>query len=310
MLPASEPSLPDFRQLPKQAQKDLSPEARLELRLARERRAEFIALAGELTSAETLRTKWNYVGSASARTPVSSLTAHAKKILGVNWPPSQPFENGYSVFNFWREAFERAGILVFQCSVDPDEFRAAAIVETPFPVVLISSKDPVSARVFSLLHELGHVLLGESNLSLVWQSNRVTEIFCNRFAAEILMPEPILRADPTVVSMKGRAVEDGDLRKLSRRFGTSMYAMAVRLCDLQIQNRRILDAFKPQFSRETVRTGGGGDYYSNQVARLGPLLIQTTLRAVEGDSITPMDAYRILGVKPSYLENLRMAIGT
>lgn len=308
-LPDPEPALPDFRSLPKGGKKELSSDALLEIRLARERQREFEELTQQPGGDAV--PQCDFAGSAKLATPVAELAARAKEKLGVDWPMATPLPSGYAVFNFWRSAFERAGILVFQCTVELDEFRAAAIVETQFPAVLISSKDYIYARVFSLLHELGHVFLGQSNLSLVTEGGvNKSEAYCNQFAAEILMPGAAFRRDPAVVKLKGADIGSNELTGLSKRFGVSRHAAAMRLVDFNVQDRRILRLFSHVFSHESSPSGGGGNYYANQVSHLGPMLIQTTLQAMDRENITIMDAYRILGVKPSYLESLRLAVGT
>lgn len=308
-LPPADAELPDFRRLPSESRSELSAEARLELRKARERREEFIALAQQMGALKPGSGDWKFVGSATLQTPLKDLASHARSLLGVDWPPLAPLSSNHAIFNFWREALERAGILVFQGTIATDEFRAAAIAETPFPVILVSSSDFVLARVFSLLHELGHLLLGESNVSLVVKGGVETEAYCNRFAAEMLMPEAVFRKDPDVAALTKRTVTRSELRTISRRYGVSMQAAAVRLCDLKLQSPRLVSVFKGQFERETEASSGGGNYYATQIAQLGPMLISTTLRAVESDTITAMDAYRILGVKPGNLEQLRFTLG-
>jgi Zn-dependent peptidase ImmA (M78 family) len=305
-IPEPEPALPDFRSLPS-GRKELSSDALLEIRLARERQREFEEIAEQPDSDIK---PCSFAGSATLKTPVPELAARAKDLLGVQWPAANPLPSGYAVFNFWRAAFERSGVLVFQCTVELDEFRAAAIVETQFPAVLISSKDYIFARVFSLLHELGHVLLGQSNLSLVTDEGQASEKYCNQFAAEMLMPGSVFRHDPAVSKLTSRNITAGELTGLSRRFGVSRLAAAMRLVDLDIQNRSILPFLARTLANDSESASGGGNYYSNQVSHLGPLLIQTTLQAMDRDAITVMDAYRILGVKPSYLETLRLAVGT
>ena len=74
-----------------------------------------------------------------------------------------------------------------------DEFRAFALVDNYAPLVFINSNDSTSGRLFSLLHELVHILMGKNNFyndrySAHGQINPA-ETICNAVAAEILVPD-------------------------------------------------------------------------------------------------------------------------
>ena len=173
---------------------------------------------------------------------------------------------------------------------------------------MLSSRDSAKARVFSLLHEVGHVLLGQSAISMVWGSGDAVERFCNRLAAEVLLPEADIRADSLVARLHGRQAGREDLRELSRKYWVSMYAVAVRLCELGLQPRSILAGwrskqYEPAAGAEPGE--GGPSYYTTQVSHLGAPLLSTTFRASDEGLISLVEAARILGMKARNLEKLR-----
>ncbi|MEI6231874.1 MAG: XRE family transcriptional regulator [Planctomycetota bacterium] len=306
-MPPGEPALPDFRRLPETAKGELSSHARLELRLARERRAAVLELLPQTEGPPDMK-RWEFVGSATRNTPIPELAAKARQILGVTLATQSGWTTEYQALNGWKQAFEDAGIFVFQCSLDIEEFRAAAMVEKPYPVVLVNTKDAPLGRVFSLLHELGHIFLGQSNISSVWDGGGNDEVYCNRFAAETLMPGTVLAQDRRITSLKGQEASFDDVHGVARRYWVSAHAAALRMKDFGIRTDTVLRKLIAQATaaRNTPRESEGGPtYYVTQASHLGTLLIRSTLRGMDENVITIMEASKILGVKAKNLEKLR-----
>lgn len=96
---------------------------------------------------------------------------------------------------------------------------------------------------FSIAHELGHYFLHKDSSNLFIDAapiyfrddhssdgTEIREIQANAFAAELLMPEHILRAQ-----LKNRPLDAFDelaLRQLAVRFGVSVQALTIRLTKL------------------------------------------------------------------------------
>jgi len=306
--PPAETMPADFRRLRGTQAQELAPQTRLEIRLAKERRQAFLEMAEKL-SGQADAQQWGYVSSATVQSSVLDVAGRVRELLGVSLQTQMNWDHEYEAFRAWKDAVERAGMLVFQCSLELQELRAAAIVEVPYPALLLNTKDSAKARIFSLLHEVGHVFLGQSAISSVWDSDYDTERYCNQLAAEVLLPRDTLRADPLVVALRGQMASVDDLRALSRKYWVSMHAVAIRLVELHLQPEALRQRYETQLRRESatpIPAGGGGpSYYVTQVSHLGVPLVATTLRAADEDFITVIDAARLLGVKAGHLEKLR-----
>ena len=75
---------------------------------------------------------------------------------------------------YLRALIEQAGVLVFISStvgnnntrpLDINEFRGFALSDPYAPLIFINSSDSVSAQIFTMIHELAHIMLGESGIS-------------------------------------------------------------------------------------------------------------------------------------------------
>lgn len=113
-----------------------------------------------------------------------------------------------------RRGAESAGIIVVTNGIvgnnthqklDPEEFRGFVLCDNYAPLIFINGSDAKSAQMFTLAHELAHLWLGKDglfNLLDLEVSQDDVERFCNKVAAEILIPTAELRACWSIDSQK------------------------------------------------------------------------------------------------------------
>ena len=113
-----------------------------------------------------------------------------------------PIGDSRIFFNYWRNAAEANGVLVFQAEhVPPDEMSAFSLSDRPLPAVVLNIKEAYAARSFSLCHELTHIMLGEPGLCNMHENGskhgqRNVEVFCNHVAGAVLMPASEMLRSP------------------------------------------------------------------------------------------------------------------
>jgi Zn-dependent peptidase ImmA (M78 family) len=206
-------------------------------------------------------------------------------------------------------AIETAGVLVMKSGIvgnntrrklDPDEFRGFALVDVYAPLVFVNGSDSKAAQLFTLVHELVHVWIGESalsNLQATYAPAQQVERYCNAVAAEYLVPEEPLR-----LAVGGSTQEDAALvQSLRGRFKVSSLVILRRLRDIgRLKDDRFRQLYREEveeFQRREERKPDGGDYYRNQPVkvsrRFAVALVGSTL---EGK--TPYrDAFALLDMK-------------
>src|SRR5262245_31292398 len=189
----------DYRRLPdSMTTARQSPELRLEIRKAWNRREIALELLNEMQEAPP-----SFNLSALPDADPEAAAGAIREALGVSLETQSTWRQEYEAWTGWRAAVERVGALVFQAAELPiEEARGFSIAEFPMPVIVANSKDTPRGRVFSLLHELVHIARRQSGVCDLDERGRPTsadarvEVYCNHVAAAVLMPRVAFLADP------------------------------------------------------------------------------------------------------------------
>lgn len=102
----------------------------------------------------------------------------------------------------------------------------ATYVDNKFPVIVVNGKFSVERKRFTLLHELGHLLLNLPNCEVTEE-----EKFCNRFASEFLLPRHLLINE---FGNKRKHVSFTELVSIQKKYGISIPAIIYRLVEAEI----------------------------------------------------------------------------
>ena len=108
-----------------------------------------------------------------------------------------------------------------------------------FPIIAINNKDFERAKVFSLFHEVAHLVRRSSSLCLIDfdERNDEEEKICDRIAAEVLMPEESFRyVSSNALNLYGEW-SDLCLISIADKYAVSTFSVVRRLRELDIINR-------------------------------------------------------------------------
>lgn len=133
-------------------------------------------------------------------------------------------------------AIERSlGCDVLVETYDDDGLSGAAVGNKSFPLVFVNSRYPASRCLFTLAHELGHLLAGHGDAITLDRDLRATtdsERVANAFAASFLMPQSRIQATIDEHPRNTPAA----LIKLVSDLAVSFESLVFRLHNLQIIN--------------------------------------------------------------------------
>ncbi|WP_197974114.1 MULTISPECIES: ImmA/IrrE family metallo-endopeptidase [unclassified Stenotrophomonas] len=134
----------------------------------------------------------------ASRPKVAVVAEDIRRTLGVTVADRTSSQDADAYFRKLSDRAEDQGILVMKSGIvraftrrrlSEGEFRGFAVAHPMAPIVFINGQDAVVASVFTLMHEIAHIWLGESGVSdLSPTTDRGIEIFCNAVSAEVLVP--------------------------------------------------------------------------------------------------------------------------
>lgn len=309
-------ALTDFRSLPGTPAGAHSHALRLAVRWALERRQVALDLAAELNEDIPLLPI-----SATLGEPVPDLARRVRAFLGVSESEQRHWRSPYDSLNGWRRAVQAQGVLVFQASgIDVSEARGFSATEQPLPVIVLNVGDAPNGRVFTLLHELCHVLLRNGGIcdlrDRAWgvpEQNPI-EVFCNAVAGEALVPADALARSQAVrdipAGMNWRASE---IRALAQEFSVSREVALRRLLGAgritPEEYRSHIDAIlKARHQPRDPRKTGFIPPANKVVSSLGHPFIRWVLTSYYQEKITTRDVSAHLGVRLKHMAKIEKTV--
>ena len=254
--------------------------------------------------------------------PAEQAAARMLDRLGITMEMRAQWGSHYEALNGWRSAVESLGVLVIQISsVSMREMRGCCLAIYPLPVIILNSSDSPLGRVFTLLHELTHLVRQESSLcDLIEDAPRLSaaeaiEVYCNHVAGAMLVPLPTLLSMPGVENASANSVWSPEqLGNMRRIFWASREVILRRLL---IHNKTSLGfyrqmrlQFQAEYAEQTAKVVGPiiVPYYKKVILSNGRLLTRLAVNAYNVRAITGSELSRILNSKLDHLPKIREAL--
>ena len=263
-----------------------------------------------------------FVGTLDETLDVQSSADAIRSILGFGLDERSQYSSWTAALSGLVDHAEDAGILVMISGIvgsntyrklDPDEFRGFSLVDALAPVIFINGADTKAAQIFTLAHELAHIWIGKAGLddaSLGSQSTDAVEQWCNRVAAELLVPIDALQEQ-----FDREADLTEELERLARIFRVSTLVVLRRIFDADRMSwATFLEAFRTERSRVIAlmdeRGGSGGNFYNTTPVRTSKRFARAIIVSANEGQTLYRDAARLLGFKKlSTLDELGHHLG-
>lgn len=306
--------IPDFRTIADEAVGPPSPDLLDTLYLCQQRQEwyrEFVHLEGGRTLP--------FVGSKRLGDNEVKVAQDMRKLLGFDLEARRELPTWTDALRRFIGQADSAGVLVMVSGVvgsnnrrklDPQEFRGFALADELAPLVFINGADTKAAQMFTLSHELAHIWIGQSALSDAEVSTlpgRTTERWCNRVAAEFLVPMERFKQE-----LDRKAELRSELDRLAKRFKVSTLVILRRMHDAGVLDaKRYWAAYQQELQRlKQVAKSGGGDFYLTLGARVSKRFARAlVISTMEGRS-SFSEALRLLSFrKMSTFDQLGHSLG-
>ena len=298
--PAEVPLKKRFRTLPAAEVDRLHPDT---LYALREARSWQIALPELTTGIGDLPVPLPVRLQARETDDLSILATRVRTSLGVSIGQQALWRSNADAINGWRSALEANGVFIFKRPFKQKDVSGFCLDDQRFPIIVLNNGTAHARQVFTLFHELGHLLFGVSgitgrtdpDLNSLDPESRTTEIACNRFAAEFLLPAASFPWGVFADSELGSAVPD-----VAVQFRVSREVVLRRLLDSERISQATYEQMVEGWAQDYFggpAGGGGGSYYANQGTYWSDTFLRAAFYQYHAGNITVGDLADRLGMK-------------
>lgn len=298
--PVEQVPIPDFRTIGNQRLQHPSPNLLETLYVCQQRQSWY----REYTQLRGIQ-PCPFVGSASLRDSIEETAANIRNALGFDLEVRRQYPTWEEALRHFIAQADDVGVMVM-CSgvvlnnthrkLDPSEFRGFAMADGLAPLVFINGADTKAAQMFTLAHELAHLWIGQSALSdpdIYSVNDHEIESWCNKVAAELLVPLDIVRME-----LRPEESLDQTMARLARRFKVSTLVILRRVFDAgQLTRDQFWEAYEDELARlRALSKGSGGSFYLTQSARVSKRFARSLIEStLEGHTLY-RDAMQMLGI--------------
>ncbi|TCM62357.1 ImmA/IrrE family metallo-endopeptidase [Rhizobium sp. BK068] len=295
-------ALPDFRSdKPDQTQKSRQTVEAIQLAQAVQRTAINLAnrVPGELPRF-----------TASTLSDIEAFSLSARQFFGITIEDQRDSKDAKAFYTLCRKKIEDRGIYVLHASFPAEDGSGFCLAHPVHPVIVVNTKNQTRARrLFTLIHELAHVLMGKSGISDPFIRKNEIEKRCNRFAGAFLVPRTFITSLLKNATLVKRPDVD-DVAWVSRRLKISQEASVLRMEQLGLFEEGSHSSWlatvrgqggNPDYSEK----GGGGNgepppQEKTKLAKYGFRFAQVFSPLLAKGMIDPINFYRATGLKPAY----------
>ena len=311
----SPPDEPDpqqsFRTLPDFEIAHLSAETRFKIRQARAMQLSFGELSDGRSPAERQIIRDLPIVGKPKPAPLATAV---REYIGIDASTQKGWKSNDQALRSWRAAVENVGIFVFKDSFKQKDVSGFSLYDDEFPIIYINNSTARTRQMFTLWHEVGHLLThtggitkrDDSYIKVLHGHSKEVESFCNQFAADLLVPESEFSSEDLTIS-------DDNIARLARRYRVSREVILRRLLQRELISEsyyraRVAQWAADYFEKVDEESDSGGNYYATQASYLSDTFARLAFRSYYQGAISLEDLARHLNLKASSVTGLEQAL--
>lgn len=292
----------EFRTLPQAELKSLHRDTFLQIRRAHAYQIALTEVFGDSPTSQ--KTIWESINL----TPSRGVAEQAKQIrdyFQISIQEQTAWKSDEAALKYWRKSIESAGGFVFKAPFKQADISGFCLIDSAHPIIYLNNSTTKTRQIFSLLHELAHILLGVNGISKFDTSyierlpnaEKQLERFCNQIAAEVLIPSADFAQQIKSLPQNVEQTSEEQFAMLANRYGVSREAVLRRLLDQTLVSQTFYEK-KAKFWSSQKKAGSGGNWYLNQGAYLSDRFAKEVVSKHYKHQITLEQAADYLGIKP------------
>ena len=257
-----------------------------------------------------------FIGKFSLDDDIDTIAANIRATLDVNDALRQKCSTWEQFLTELVRRAEESRVLILRSGIvgsnvhrklSVEEFRGFVISDELAPLVFINADDYKTAQIFTLIHELAHLWVGQSGISNPdyrlrsrEQRHRVDQL-CDGIAAETLVPH-----EDFCLRWNDLRRLDDNLDSLARKYRVSQFVVLRRAYEFgRVQRDLFLQKYSDLLARTTKKKGdGGGDFGKLLLARNSTTFTSALLVGMSEGRVSPTVAASLLNVKVATLRTV------
>jgi len=238
------------------------------------------------------------------------ITKAIRKALGVSIEEQSEWRSAEMAFNKWRDALEANGVFIFKDGFRNDGYSGFCLYHQKYPIIFVNNSMPDSRQVFTLFHELGHLLYHSGGIDFrsreavrFFQGHYLNvEVSCNQFANEFLVPQEVFDSFEPRISK-------ADFEKLADYFSVSREVILRKYLDRGLVDADYYEKMASEWAAQAKKKGEpGGNYYYNQRTYLGERYINLVYERYYQNRISVDSVAEYLNIKVKNLPTFEYVV--
>lgn len=245
-------------------------------------------------------------------TSLDGIANSIRTYLGISLQEQSSWNTVEIALEKWRDAFASVGIYVFKDAFQANEYFGFCLWDDEFPIIYINNSCAKSRQIFTLFHELWHLLFHTSGIDISGAGNtqhlknneQKVEIVCNQLAARFLIPE-----DDFAKLLVGKPANRATAELLAKHFNVSREAIYRKLLDRDRIDASEYEAASIFWTGQIKRNSSQGNYYNSQISYLGSNYINLALKRYYQRRFDEVKLSDYLNIKPKNLPAFELKYG-
>lgn len=245
---------------------------------------------------------------------IDAAAARIREYLSISLDSQFGWKSEDEALKAWRRALYNVGVSVFKDAFEDDNYSGFCLFDTEFPVIYVNNSNAKSRQIFTLFHELAHLLhmtsgvdkLDSFKQELVYEHVEIEER-CNALANAVLVPAFALDHE-----LKRGHVSREEAERLATLFSVSSEVIYRNFLDrgliVQPEYDAAVAAWNTQWqmpqNKKKRKKRGGGDTYRNRLVYLGEDYVELAFRRYYEERIDDEELADYLNITPKQIDKL------